>query len=55
MTALRVRQLTLSDISFASLSGYTNIIQPARKTERKIEMSKRFDGATVSSLICDEV
>jgi hypothetical protein len=50
-----MRKLTLSDISFASLSGYTNIIQPARKTERMIEMSKRFDSATVSSLICGEV
>jgi hypothetical protein len=37
------------------LSGYANIIQPARKTKRRMEMSKRFDGSTVSSLICGEV
>jgi len=37
------------------LSDYANIIQPARKTKRKIEMSKRFEGATVSSLFCGEV
>jgi hypothetical protein len=37
------------------LSGYANIIQPARNTWRKMEMSKSFDGSTVSGHICGEV
>jgi hypothetical protein len=37
------------------LSGYTNIIPPARKTKRGMEMSKRCGGSTLSSLICGEV
>ena len=37
------------------LSGYTNISQPAHKTKRGMEMSKRCDGSTVPSLICGEV
>jgi hypothetical protein len=37
------------------LSGYANIIQPARKTKRGMELSKRFVGSTISSFICGEV
>jgi hypothetical protein len=37
------------------LSGYTNIIPPARKTKSGTEMSKRCGGSTVSSLSCGEV
>ena len=37
------------------LSGYTNIIPPARKIKSGMEMSKKCDGSTVSSLICGEV
>lgn len=37
------------------ISGCANIIQPARKTKRKMEMSKGFDGSAVSSFICGEV
>ena len=37
------------------LSGYTNIVPPARKTKSGMEMSKRCGGSTVSSLICGEV
>mgnify|MGYP007095361307 CR=1 FL=1 len=37
------------------LSGYTNVIPPARKTKSEMEMSKRCGGSTVSSLSCGEV
>jgi hypothetical protein len=37
------------------VSGYTNIIPPARKDEEGMEMGKRRGGSTVSSLICGEI
>jgi hypothetical protein len=36
-------------------SGCASIIQPALKTERRMEMSNMPDGSTVSSLIRGEV
>jgi hypothetical protein len=44
----------LADISFASTKRLCQHYS-ARKTKWKIEMSKKFDGATVSSLIYGEV
>jgi hypothetical protein len=36
------------------INGYANIIQPV-PTKRRMEMSKRFGGLTVPSLVCGEV
>jgi len=37
------------------LSGYTNVIPPARKTKNGMEMSKRCGGSTVASLSWGEI
>ncbi len=37
------------------VSGYTNVIPPAGKTKKGMEMSKKCGGSTVSRLACGEV